>query len=297
MSWTDYTNKQCYQFLQLFHFSTVHGAFNLLINILVLLFILSTNTLVLYGLFKTKQTKGFTNRMFIMISISDLVCGCTVIPLNLFNIYLDEGSKDCILVSNIENWIYVILSFGSSINTCALAIDRFIFIRYPFKYQKIAPKRRILLLVATLSYSIIFTIIISYKNEDMFVIISISVVILILVVSLVVNVLLIKYIKKQTAEIRRLSNTFVKTSYKQRATKTVFMITTILMVTNLPQVCLLSYAFVTNSNEESKAKTFLTIFHWTRLLVLMNAGLNALVFISRNKLIIKLYKRKLNKLW
>ena len=233
--------------------------------------------------------------MFIIISISDLICGCTVIPLNLINIYLDEESKDCILMSNIENSIYIILSFGSSINTCALAIDRFIFIRYPFKYKKIATKRRILLLVVTLSYSVGFTIIASRKDENLFVISAISVVIFILVVSIVVNVQLVKYIKKQTEEIRRLSNTFVKTSYKQRATKTILMIITILVVTQLPQVSILSYTFITN--EERRTKISFIIFHWTRLLVLMNAGLNALVYISRNKLIIKLYKNKVNKLW
>ena len=295
MSCSDFTNQQCYQFLQVFHYSTTNGAFNLLANILVLLFILLTNTLVLYGLFITNQTKSFTNRMFIIISISDLICGCTVIPLNLINIYLDEESKDCILMSNIENSIYIILSFGSSINTCALAIDRFIFIRYPFKYKKIASKRRILLLVVTLSYSVGFTIIASRKDENLFVISAISVVIFILVVSIVVNVQLVKYIKKQTEEIRRLSNTFVKTSYKQRATKTILMIITILVVTQLPQVTILSYTFITN--EERRTKISFIIFHWTRLLVLMNAGLNALVYISRNKLIIKLYKNKVNKLW
>ena len=295
MSCSDFTNQQCYQFLQEFHYSTTNGAFNLLANILVLLFILLTNTLVLYGLFITNQTKSFTNRMFIIISISDLICGCTVIPLNLINIYLDEESKDCILMSNIENSIYIILSFGSSINTCALAIDRFIFIRYPFKYKKIASKRRILLLVVTLSYSVGFTIIASRKDENLFVISAISVVIFILVVSIVVNVQLVKYIKKQTEEIRRLSNTFVKTSYKQRATKTILMIITILVVTQLPQVSILSYTFITN--EERRTKISFIIFHWTRLLVLMNAGLNALVYISRNKLIIKLYKNKVNKLW
>ena len=295
MSCSDFTNQQCYQFLQVFHYSTTNGAFNLLANILVLLFILLTNTLVLYGLFITNQTKSFTNRMFIIISISDLICGCTVIPLNLINIYLDEESKDCILMSNIENSIYIILSFGSSINTCALAIDRFIFIRYPFKYKKIASKRRILLLVVTLSYSVGFTMIASRKDENLFVISAISVVIFILVVSIVVNVQLVKYIKKQTEEIRRLSNTFVKTSYKQRATKTILMIITILVVTQLPQVSILSYTFITN--EERRTKISFIIFHWTRLLVLMNAGLNALVYISRNKLIIKLYKNKVNKLW
>ena len=296
MSWADFTNKQCHQFLQLFHFSTTNGAFYLFCSILVLLFILSTNTLVLYGLFKTKQIKGFTNRMFIIISISDLICGCAVIPLNLINIYLDEESIDCMMVSSIESWIYIILSFGSSINTCALAIDRFIFIRYPFKYQKIASKRRILLLVATMSYSIGVTMVFSRRDEELIAIFAISAVTIILVVSLGVNIKLVKYIKKQTDEIRRLSNTFVKTSYKQRATKTVFLIIIILVVTHLPQVGLFSYMFVTDVDEKGTITTFLTLYNWTRLLVLMNAGLNALVYISRNKLIIKLYKRKLNSL-
>ena len=84
--------------------------------------------------------------------------------------------------------------------------------------------RRILLFVVTLSYSVGFTMIASRKDENLFVISAISVVIFILVVSIVVNVQLVKYIKKQTEEIRRLSNTFVKTSYKQRATKTILMI-------------------------------------------------------------------------
>ena len=292
MGWDEYSNQECHDILQLQHYSTTNGAFQFLANVLVLLFILTTNALVLYGLFKTKQTKGFTNRMFIVISVSDLLCGCTVIPLYLTNIYLGEKSKDCILISTIEKWLYIFFSFGSSINTSALAVDRFIFIRYPFKYHEITSKRRILMLAVTLSYTIGLTMVFCAQYEGLFAVVAIFVIMLVLGVSIAVNVQLVKYIKKQTNEIRRLSNTFVKTSYKQRATKTIFMIIAILVVTHLPQISLLAYASINNSNEESENITFLLIFYWTRLLVLVNAGLNALVYISRNKLITKLYKRK-----
>ena len=294
MGWVGFENHECHQLFQLQHFSTTNGLLQLVTNVFLLLFIIIANSVVVYGLLATKQTKSFTNRMFIMISIGDFLCGCIVIPLYLVNIYLGEGLKDCIVLSKVETGTYILFSFGSSLNIFALTLDRFLFIRFPFKYHVVTMKKRVIMLVMTTSFSVGITMVILGDNDQLFAFVASITILFVLTTSLVVNVMLVMYIRKQRREIRRMSNTFVKTSYKRRATKTVFILTIILVVTHLPQVIFLSYtSFVVNpSYENNERQQFFLIFLWLRLLGLLNAGLNALVFISRNKGIIDFYKKK-----
>ena len=79
--------------------------------------------------------------MFIVMSISDLICGSVVIPLYFVNIYITGDAEGCRQFPQVENSVYIFFSFPSSVNTMFLFIDRFVFIRYPFKYKQIFNKK------------------------------------------------------------------------------------------------------------------------------------------------------------
>ena len=273
------------------HFSTLNGKLENIASALTLLFILTSNSLLLYGFYKTKQTNGFTNKMFIVMSISDLICGSIVIPMYFANIYISRDAKNCRQLSKAENSVYIFFSFPSSINTMFLFIDRFVFIRYPFKYKQIFNKKRTLALALFISYSISASLFaLETDTLKTFYIAGLLILTIVFITSITLNGFLVKYIRKQNKEIRRLSNTYMQSSYQKRATQTVMIITLVLVLTHLPQLGLLGSLFRYNPHRKIDRSTII-YFHWARLLVLANAGLNAVIFISRSRPIIDLYRK------
>ena len=286
--------EYCFYKFRWSHFSTTNGKLENIAYALTLFFILTSNSLLLYGIYKTKQTKSFTNRMFIVMSISDLICGSIVIPVYFANVYIDQHPLKCHQLSQVEGYVYSFFSIVSAINTMTLAIDRFVFIRHPFKYKQIFNKKRTLALAVYISYSISTGLIIMETDAtETFYIAAIVLLSLVFTTSITLNVFLVKYIRKQNKEIRRLSNTYMQSSYQKRATHTVMIITLVLVLTHLPQLGLLGRMFRRNRHPKVEFdRTTIIYFHWARLLVLANAGLNALIYISKNQSIIKLYRKR-----
>jgi len=282
------TNHSCKYAKRFSDFSTLNGKLENIATASTLLFIIFSNVMLLYGLYRTKSTKGFTNRMFIIIS-QDLVCGCSVIPIYFAGIYIDLPQRNCVTLHTYEYTIYMICTFSTTICTGALGVDRFVFIRYPFKHT-IFTKTKTLWLTVIFSYSIsgmlLFTCLYLEKFTST---LAILIIMIVIVVSVTLNVILVNYIRRQTKEIRRLSNTYIQTSYQRKATNTVLIITTILVLFNLPQVLFIFMTQVENINEENS----LILHNWSRLPIFINSGLNALIYIYRNQKAMNMYKKLL----
>ena len=248
------------------HFSTTNGKFENIANALTLLFILTSNSLLLYGLYKTKQRKGFTNKMFIVMSINDLICGSIVIPIHFTLIYGEIHSEKWSIVETIQASIYVALSFAGSINTMILAVDRFIAVRRPFKYKEVFDNKRKLNIVLGIVLSTSFTIggglaLIQTIKRRLFKYMAVGGTFLILFNSILLNVLLILYIRRHNKNMRRLSNTRREASYQKRATKIIIIITSVLILTHLPQTGIVVFFMVGN-----RQRVLALLFHWTRIL-------------------------------
>jgi len=287
------TNHSCKYAKRFSDFSTLNGKLENIATASTLLFIIFSNVMLLYGLYRTKSTKGFTNRMFIIISIQDLVCGCSVIPIYFAGIYIDLPQRNCVTLHTYEYTIYMICTFSTTICTGALGVDRFVFIRYPFKHT-IFTKTKTLWLTVIFSYSIsgmlLFTCLYLEKFTST---LAILIIMIVIVVSVTLNVILVNYIRRQTKEIRRLSNTYIQTSYQRKATNTVLIITTILVLFNLPQIILLFATFGGISYQKPQKGYIYIVHNWTRLLILINSGLNALIYIYRNQKAMNMYKKLL----
>jgi len=274
-------------------FSTLNGKLENIATASTLMFIIFSNVMLLYGLYKTKSTKGFTNRMFIIISIQDLVCGCSVIPIYFAGIYINLSLSSCAILNDYEHAIYTFCTISTTICTGALGVDRFVFIRYPFKHT-IFIKTKTLWLIVIFSYFVSGMLELSSMYFDRFLSsVAILIIMIVIVVSVTLNVILVNYIRRQTKEIRRLSNTYIQTSYQRKATNTVLIITTILVLFNLPQIILLFATFGGISYQKPQKGYIYIVHNWTRLLILINSGLNALIYIYRNQKAMNMYKKLL----
>ena len=93
---------------------------------------------------------------------------------------------------------------------------------------------------------------------------------------------------------RQLTRVSIQTRYQRRASRTLLMITIVLVVTYFPMICLFTYAiyweYNGDHNEVRAIKPILIVSNWSRIAIFSNASINALICIWRNEEIRKLYR-------
>lgn len=135
-----------------------------------------------------------------------------------------------------------------------------------------------------------------FRAATIFNIVSIGIYILMLLASLVFNTLLVQYVYNQAKEIRRLTKIddviVVQKPYRNRATKTVLLISGIQIFTIMPWV--ISLAYMTFEFGENRYVEFIDEIYymhtWLKMPMFLNSFLNAVVFIHRNQHLIKFYR-------
>uniref|UniRef100_A0A7M5V8A9 G-protein coupled receptors family 1 profile domain-containing protein n=1 Tax=Clytia hemisphaerica TaxID=252671 RepID=A0A7M5V8A9_9CNID len=288
--------QQCFESKQISHFSSTNGKLETIATVLTFVFTVTLNSLLLYALIKTKNTKNFTSRFLIIIACGDLLMACSIIPLHLYNVY--EGTlNSCQNLRLVEDLLYVLCGTTTASLTLGICIDRYLFIRYSFQYSRIIQEKTAIF-NAYVIISFLLTSSIMVANVLHKVIFRFMIVIYVDLVafsSLVINIYLVCYIRKKGKNIRHITRTPVRARYQRRALQTMMIITGFLVITYLPMICLFTFAIYWEySNDKKKVEpiaSVLVVSNWSRLAVFLNASLNALVYISRNEDIRKLYRK------
>eukprot|EP00111_Clytia_hemisphaerica_P020373 TCONS_00060010-protein len=271
----------CRFMLSLSHVTTSHGKLELSFYIIIFLLIMFSNITLIYGLVKTKEIKTNTARLLTALSIGDLLTALVHIPTHITFTHLQR--KSCIGYS-MESFFAVFLGTSATIITSAMCLDRYLFISRPYKHPKTGTSKYLVIVYLVLAYSISLSLAISvvivalsdfgFRLATIFNIISSTIYVLILLTSLVVNTLLYSYIRNQTKEIKRLSNSHIQQrGYKRKATKTVLIISIIQIFTITPWVISLIYMTV-EFGEKKYLEYMDTIYYahvWLRMPVFLNS--------------------------
>ena len=287
--------RNCREGANLINFSSIHGlVYDCVIGV-VLLFIIISNALVLFGLYHTKQLNRFTNRLFFVMSINDLIGGACAIIVFFVNVNI-PNENGCKILGLIEGSVFIFFATASGVTTTILAFDRLIYIRSTLKYNRLFSTRRsvIITLLTVYGFSTLWMLLEFFCNR-IFLLIAGTVEVLHLMIYAIINIQLLRYIRKQSHLIRRLSKNFIRTTaYQTRATKTVLLVTFVCLLTNLPLCGYAIYMYISLTwySATTNWRYLVYLFYWSLLIQLSNSGLNALIFISRNKALVKLYRRK-----
>ncbi|XP_066930644.1 melatonin receptor type 1C-like [Clytia hemisphaerica] len=287
--------RNCREGANLVNFSSLHGMVYDYVIGAVLVFIMISNTLVLFGLYRTNQLDRFTNRLFFVMSINDLIGGAGAIIVFFVNVNI-PNENECKILGLIEGSVFIFFATASGVNTTILAFDRLVYIRHTLKYSRLFSTKRsvIFTLIAVYGFSTLWTLLEFFCNR-IFLLVAGTLEVVHLTIFAVINIQLLRYIRKQGHLIRRLSKNFIRTTlYQTRATKTVLLVTFVCLLTNLPICAYAIYMYVSHTWYPNTTNwTYLVyIFYWSLLIQLSNSGLNALIFISRNKALVTLYSIK-----
>ncbi|XP_057302877.1 uncharacterized protein LOC130637041 [Hydractinia symbiolongicarpus] len=250
--------------------------------------IVISNVVLIIGLYKTKQTRGKINKLFIALSITDINVGILTVPIMVSFILLQHSGTQY-LVLNILARIPPVCSICL---TLSLAMDRCITIIY----------NKNLSLSILIVCSFVSTVIMSLPDTLTLVLRRIPVTIyanewvdnLLLafgvgfcVVMLVLNCRILYFIKKKTTQISM--HTIIPSNYRKKTVKTIILI---MVSQNLTYVlylcgrCIMAFAI-----QRDVDKVCVRGLYFSSLLIMFsNSFINTLIVIGRNQKVLMHYK-------
>ena len=248
------------------------------INILV-------NSFLIYSIWRLKKLQTISYKLVVVLSVSDILIGCGLLitePMFLFA-KQDGDIFNVRLVTGI--FLYTFCQF-SGFMIVAIAIDRFIHMRYSASYSAIVTKRRaVISVIGIFSFSIALTaaFVCSLKYKIVFAYyLSLSIITLVsfIVLSALYSAAYIS-MQKRTAVVPerrgRLSIAVNRNSSQEFYTAVVFILSS-LWICYTPFVIFSALKY-----KDTNVERFVLIgFFISEVLVYANATINAIVFISFN---------------
>ena len=135
---------------------------------LLTLVVVVGNSLVVIAVFKSRKLRTTTNNFVVSLACADLLVGVMVLPLSGANEvlhYWPFGRMTCSVWLAVDVWTCT----SSILHLCAISLDRYLAIGYPFKYPTLMSPRRSRILVGAVwvsSFIICFPPLIGWKESD-----------------------------------------------------------------------------------------------------------------------------------
>ena len=270
-----------------------------LVNGIVALLIFISNSVLSYGIYKSKGRNKYSRneKLVLLLSFIDFIVALIHTPLEivLFG-YLNEIG--CITISIITFWIAFPLMFSGSI-LVLISIERFIVVFNDKKCCGVRFKGVYLLLIIIFNFIVsiglgVWYALLHYFTPDNtlaypnFFYSTATYMVTNLIFGLLINVLLLISTSK------RLRNSEIQVprhiAIEKRLTQTMMIISVSLIVSYLPSVATHYYLAIVLSLEDQLSILFaIKLVFWTLMLCKLNSALNAIIYVTRRKCISQIY--------
>ena len=296
-----------------------NGTALIIVYIVAMVFIVTSNTMFIFGLWRTKTRKLLSTQLiFLIISCSDLLAGLVFVPFQLyFIVHIPDVSCDLSIARAF--WSTFPITFSGCL-IMFLTIDRYSVVSKTTTHLRRASENENLVivfivssLVASLGWSAWHCALTFTTPSDMYennqrlgaFFVSIAVFeLIVLGVALIYNLRILRAVKKNNEQ-STVSNEMKRKS-EQKLSKTILIIGTSLILTYSPSVlatCTIGVTLLQIERSQLREKRALIVqitkvLLWALILTLINSGLNATIFITRNSRISRMfhsiYDRKVN---
>ena len=121
-----------------------HMLMYIIIPCLISLLIITVNTILIYTLYRTGQYNTASNKLLIVLSISDLITGIFLPPYYAFIAFAIES---CGIMKTVEMIWLISLYFSFNIS-CCITVDRYLHIKKANRYQEIMKNSRLIIAIS-----------------------------------------------------------------------------------------------------------------------------------------------------
>ena len=253
------------------------------------------NVVVLWLFHKHESLRTISNRFLASLSVADAFVGLVIDPFWIVIIcwIQPRGQKN---LSMITKMLWIHTTAATTLNSCCVSIDRFIAIRFPFRYQDSLTKRRcfaVIILVWFISLSLPF-LIFSRERKDRKELFVSTIFTMCLVLLLVVSFCYIIIFKLARKQFRRIlpaknipdsgENVRVRVRQNFKAIKTLGFVLSACIITWMPSVVLLLVKFYYMEEEKRCRLRKLTfvVSPWVEAIAFTSSAINPLIYYFRN---------------
>ena len=253
------------------------------------------NVVVLWLFYKHKSLRTISNRFLASLSVADVFVGLVIDPVWIVIVcwIQPRGQRNLIMLTKM---LWIQTTAATTLNSCCVSIDRFIAIRFPFRYQDILTKRRclaVIILVWFISLSLSLPILFFQPGKDrkeLFVSITCTMFLAPLLVVSFCYIIIFKVARKQFGRIlaaKKLpdssENIRARVTQNFKAIKTVGFVLSACIITWMPSVVLLLVDLYYAKEERCRIrKVKSVVLPWVQAIAFTSSAINPLIYYLRN---------------
>ena len=250
------------------------------------------NVVALWLFYKHESLRTISNRFLASLSIADVLVGLVIDPYWIV-IRCWNSQRVQRKLSMITKMLWIHTTAATTLNSCCVSIDRFIAIRFPFRYQDSLTKRRcfaVIILVWFISLSLPF-LMFSKEGMELCVLIAFTICLVPLLVVSFCYIIIFKLARKQFRRILLAKNIpdsgeniRVRVVQNLKAIKTVGFVLSACIITWMPSVVLHLVIFYYMEEEKRcrLRKLEFVVSPWVEAIAFTSSAINPLIYYFRN---------------
>ena len=253
------------------------------------------NVVALWLFYKHKSLRTISNRFLASLSMADAFVGLVIDPVLIVIIcWIRPEVHSNLFLIFIMLWIHT--TAATTLNSCCVSIDRFIAIRFPYRYQDILTERRcfaVIILVWFISLCLPFLVFLRERNgpNELLVSIVFTICLVPLLVVCFCYILIFKLARKQFRRILLAKNipdsgenVRFRVMQNFKAIKTVGFVLSACIITWMPSVVLqlVTFYYIEEAKRCRLRKIKFVVSPWVQAIAFTSSAINPLIYYFRN---------------
>ena len=255
------------------------------------------NAVVLWLLYKHESLRTISNRFLASLSVADFLVGLVIDPAWIAIRCLIQPPETHILF-NVTDILWIHTTAATTFNLCCVSVDRFIAVRFPFRYQEILTKKAcytVIGLVWFISLSLPFSfLVLKHNSPENFDILWLSLAVIIFVLPTAVVTFCYFWISKAaTRQSRRFKTRSPQASDKKtparalgqnyKAVKTIGIVLGVFILSWLPSLVVSFVHYFTGDDKCLYSKVLFAVWPWIEAIAFTSSAINPWISYFRNR--------------
>ena len=252
------------------------------------------NAVVLWLFYKNQSLRTISNRFLASLCIADFLVGFVIDPIWIAIRFFTQPKRAGIL-KQVINLLWIHSTAATVFNLCCVSVDRFIAIRFPFRYQDIITKKRcyaVIIMVWLISLFLPFSrILVDNRTNIEKLWFSLTFITFVLPITVVVLCYfsIFKAARKQANRIQRENlqhsnemNAPVRAIQNYKAIKTIGFVLGVFIVSWMPSLVVSVVDYVTASDKCVDHRLAYVVWPWIEAIAFTSSAINPWIYCFRN---------------
>ena len=252
------------------------------------------NAVVLWLFYKNESLRTISNKFLASLCVADFLAGLVVDPMYIGIIVFVQPRKGSILLNAIY-MVWIHSTAATVFNLCCVSVNRYIAIRFPFRYHDIITKKRcyaVIIMVWLISLFLPFsrTLVDNHMNvEELWFSLSFVFFKVPITVVTLCYFAIFKAARKQASRIKRENlqnanerNASARALQNYKAIKTIGFVLGVFIVSWMPSLVVSVVDYVTASDKCVDHKLSYIVWPWIEAVGLTSSAINPWIYVFRN---------------